>query len=60
MKIVQVIVTDVEAKQNWELSIPVPRPDQDGKIRAQVGEFLTTHIGKYKYKTTDWIHDKKL
>lgn len=34
---------------------PVADSDENGKIRAEIGEFLSNKIGKYHYKTSNWI-----
>jgi hypothetical protein len=56
MKTITVTVTDHLENKNYVMEIEASEPDRDGKIRAAVGEFLTKHIGPYKYKASEWIN----
>jgi hypothetical protein len=56
MKTITVTVFDHDENKTYEMEVEASEPDHNGKIRAAVGEFLTKHIGPYKYKASAWIN----
>lgn len=47
--------SDVVAERQWCLD----HADEDGKIRAEIGVWLGQFIGKYRYRTSEWIKASK-
>lgn len=59
-KVITILIEDTETGQKFGNRWEVFEADTTGVIRAKIGEWLTDHIGKYRYRTSEWLlNDKK-
>lgn len=59
MKTIIITVVDDETGMKDVRQWEVDHPDDNGKIRAEMGVWIGEFIGKYRYKASDWIKSPK-